>query len=340
MSPPPSQFKTRLIFAVKVLVAVGMIAYLVRSGKVDFGALRVVLASPTMMAADLGTWLACSIALSVIRWRLLLGAIGCRVSVPKAVAIQMIALFFNVVVPGNIGGDVLKALYVARTEGPEKRAPLLLLVFVERFVGLSGLVAIAGLFMVARLDVLWADPAFRPMVTVVGFFLAGFLFAPALAVVVVRRHGDWVESKIPTSSKLGALLSRFVAAARLVSSRPGVLLGALGISMVLHAVGFLLFVFFTKRLTGQDVSYGAIASIYPTGLLSMMLPVAQAGLGVGHVAFDRLFAAVGLTGGATVFNVFMLGQLTPSLLGVVPYIFLRSSLPKSDPAPDASEPKG
>jgi hypothetical protein len=118
-----------------------------------------------------------------------------------------------------------------------------------------------------------------------------------------------------------------------------VLLGALGISMALHTVGFMLFVFFTKRLTGQDVSYGAIASIYPTGLLSMMLPVAQAGLGVGHVAFDRLFAAVGLTGGATVFNVFMLGQLTPSLLGVIPYIFLRSSLPKANATSEPSEPK-
>jgi len=55
----------------------------------------------------------------------------------------------------------------------------------------------------------------------------------------------------------------------------------------------------------------------------MILPISPAGLGVGHVAFDRLFSMIGLHDGATVFNVYLIGQLTPCLLGVIPYLALR-----------------
>jgi hypothetical protein len=61
------------------------------------------------------------------------------------------------------------------------------------------------------------------------------------------------------------------------------------------------------------------------------LPISPGGFGVGHLAFDRLFAAIGLTGGATVFNVFILGQMAPSLIGVVPYLMMRRTLPQEAP---------
>ena len=56
----------------------------------------------------------------------------------------------------------------------------------------------------------------------------------------------------------------------------------------------------------------------------------------GHVAFDKLFAIIGLHGGATVFNVYVIGVLVPCLIGVVPYLALRRSgtLPTADVAPE------
>ena len=70
-----------------------------------------------------------------------------------------------------------------------------------------------------------------------------------------------------------------------------------------------------------------VASIYPLGMLSMVLPISYAGFGVGHVAFAQLFAIVGLKGGATVLNVYLIGQTAPCLVGVVPYLTLRREAP-------------
>ena len=58
---------------------------------------------------------------------------------------------------------------------------------------------------------------------------------------------------------------------------------------------------------------------------------------MGHVAFDRLFALVGLTGGANVFNVFLISQGAPALLGVIPYLAMRRSAPPPRAAAEAAD---
>ena len=65
-----------------------------------------------------------------------------------------------------------------------------------------------------------------------------------------------------------------------------------------------------------------------------MVPVSPGGIGVGHVAFDRLFSMIGISGGASVFNAYLIGQMAVSLLCVFPYLALRRShaLPASGEA--------
>ena len=97
-----------------------------------------------------------------------------------------------------------------------------------------------------------------------------------------------------------------------------------------------------RALLEQDVPYSAVATVFPLGLLTLVLPISPSGLGVGHVAFKRLFEAIGLTGGATVFNVYLLGQITPCLLGVFSFLSLkrRGELPTElPPEPEADAPR-
>lgn len=329
--------KGALVLALKVLVAATLITVLVRSGALDFGALGTVIRTPHLLAADLAAWFVCSVVIAVLRWRLLLGLAGARVPLGRTAMLQLTALFFNVVIPGNVGGDVVKALYVARDQPPERRPTILLVVFVERFVGLSGLVAMASLVVLVKLGSLWSAEAFRPMVLTVGALAGAFLVGPALLVLAVRRAGDRIQKAISGTSRLARLLGQLVASARLLAGSPRVLLATLALSMALHGIGMSLFTLFTRELTNQDVTYDQIATVYPMGLLSIVLPIAPAGFGVGHAAFGSLFAAIGLRDGATVFNVFLLGQIAPCLVGAIPYLLLRSELPTKLPDEAAAE---
>ncbi len=314
--------RNTLVFGAKVGIATLLIAWLVRGGSLDVGALRILVDRPSLLAADIGLFVFGAFV-STLRYRVLLELAAVRVGLGTLFRLQMTAFFFNVVIPGNVGGDLVKALYVARDAPREKRTTILLLAFVDRLLGLTGLVLMGTLVTSLQGAALWRDPLFRPLVAaVVGIGLAT-LIGGGLALVIVQRAGERLDGYTRGTSKIRKVLNQLVASARILSSGPRKLVAALLLSMLYHATSMAFFMLLTRALVDADVSYTALATIYPLGLLSLVLPIAPAGLGVGHVAFKRLFEAVGLAGGATVFNVYLLGQMGPCLFGLFPFLSMR-----------------
>lgn len=316
------------MFAAKVTVATVLIGWLLRSGVLDFRALRLFGDRPLLLVANLAVFMI-GVGLGALRWRILLRLADVKMPFFRALQLQLTAVFFNAVVPGNVGGDFVKSAYAARSASPDRRPTVFLVVFVERLLGLGGLVLVAGITTVLRGNELWRNPRLRELAFGVGLLGVVTLLGPAVVVFVVRRAGDRLDFWTGGTSKLAGLLRHLVAAARLVSAGPQNLALALALSMGMHTAAILFFTSLTNAITHQGVALSAMATIFPLGIITMVVPVSPAGLGVGHVAFDRLFALIGLEGGATVFNVYVIGQMTPCLLGVIPYLALKreGSLP-------------
>lgn len=311
-----------LVLTLKVVVAALLIGWLVRSGNLDVKALGILLTRPALLVADLCLF-AFGAVIAVLRFRVLLGLADVTVKLRTLFSLQMTAFFFNVVIPGNIGGDVVKALYVARDAGREKRTTIFLLAFVERLLGVAALVLVGALVVVVRGPMLWSAPLLRPLAITVFSLGTGTLVGGALSLVVVRRAGARLDRYTSGASKIGKLLNQLVASMRILAADPRKLVAALGLSMLFHGAGIAFFTVLTQVLVDANVPYSAVATVFPLGLLALLLPISPGGLGVGHVAFQRLFEAIGLAGGATVFNVYLLGQMAPCLLGVFSFVSLR-----------------
>jgi uncharacterized protein (TIRG00374 family) len=324
--------RQHLVLTGKMIGGALLIAWLVRSGTLDLGALSVYFERPALLVASLATFL-CTQTLGAVRWRVLLRLGGVHLPLGRALQLAFTATFFNVLAPGNIGGDVVKAIYVARDDAPDRRTNVFVVGFLDRFIALAGLVALAGILTLARGRAVWVDPRFRQLAAAVGVLAIVTFVAPILLMVVIRRSGERLEAWTHGTTRLAALGGQLVACARLVSARPRGLLAALGLAIATHLAGIVLFSALTAAITGQDVSIFVMASIYPLGILTMVLPISYAGFGVGHVAFDQLFAMIGLTGGATVLNVYLIGQIIPCLFGVIPYLSLKR---QAAPLPDRS----
>jgi uncharacterized protein (TIRG00374 family) len=332
-----SAVRSRLVFVAKAALAIVLVGWLVRSGHLEMSALGILIERPGLLGMDLGLF-AGGAVIATLRFSVLLGLAGVRVPFSTLFRLQMTALFFNVVIPGNIGGDVVKALYIARDAPKEKRTTILLVTFVERLIGVSALVLMGSLVTVVR-PAIWSDPVLRPLATAVAALGAATLLGGGLALVIVRKAGARLELYTSGPSKLSKLLKQLVASMRLVSAGPRRLVIALGLSMTYHALLMGFFTVLTQALLQRDVPYSAVATVFPLGLLTLMLPISPSGLGVGHVAFKRLFEAIGLAGGATVFNVYLLGQILPCLLGIFWFLSLkrRGELPTEMP-PEAAPP--
>lgn len=334
----PSTVRRRLVFVAKVLVAVGLVGWLMKSGHLDMSALRIFVDRPVLLVLDVILFfIGCCIGAG--RFGVLLGLAGVRVPFSTLFRLHMTSLFFNVVIPGNIGGDVVKALYVAREAPKEKRTTILLVTFVERLIGVSGLVILGALVTLARPS-LWSDPLLRPYAAAITAVGTATLVGGALALLIVRHAGPRLERYTSGPSKIAKLLNQIVLSMRLVSAGPRRLLIALGLSMSFHALLMGYFTILTQALLERDVPYSSVATVFPLGMLTLMLPISPSGLGVGHGAFEYLFRAIGLTGGATVFNVYLLGQIAPCLTGVFSFLSLkrRGELPTELPAPETAPP--
>jgi len=304
--------KRRAILAAKLAVAVALIAWLVRAGKLDFRALAVFIDRPALVAVDLIQLMAV-LALGAIRWRLLLRLAGVELTLGRALQLHVTSAFFNVVVPSGMVGDVVKAGYAARDVAPDQRAAVYLVGFVDRLVGVAGLVLVGAAAMLLHRPALWDVPSLSQLAIAIEV-VAGLTVVASIGVVIALRRSRG-------TARTG-LLGRLLAAARLVASRPRSVAEAFGLAIAIHLVGLALFVALGAALQA-DAPVGDMAAVYPLGMFTLLVPISYSGFGVGHIAFERLFALLGMAGGATVFNVYLIGQTAPCLLGVFPYLALR-----------------
>ena len=102
----------------KVILAAGIIIWLIRSGLLDLSQLMNLLKGEFLIAGLSVCFI--GIFINNYRWYLLLRSQGFSTTVPQTLALTFIGLFFNLAMPGGVGGDLIKGYYVVQ-DNPERR---------------------------------------------------------------------------------------------------------------------------------------------------------------------------------------------------------------------------
>jgi len=318
--------KKLAITSLKLAFVAGLLYWLVQSGKLDFSQLVILIREPWILVAVISAWLVGTF-LGAARWLMLLRGLDLEMGYFRALRLQLIGLFFNTAMPGAVGGDIIKAIYVIREQQTQRRTPAMLTVLLDRVVGLAALFILAAVAVGFDLGFFAARPVMLPLVGFIGIGVVGMLVGFVVVIYPFAPGRDPVARLLTWRVPGFNFLSKVYEALRCYRHRPLVLVGTVLISCVIQlcsmALGYLLLL----RLTGQSPAPGVFATVFSTGIMTTALPIAPGGLGVGHVAFDKLFSMAGLTGGANVFNVLVLSQLCLNLIGFVPYLLHRTKLP-------------
>src|ERR1700736_679080 len=109
MGKPMTMLKKRyrIIVTAKITLAIGLMWFLIHAGKLNTAA--VAGASQHWPILLLGVVLLyLQMAIGAWRWNLLLGVQGIRLPPHKVFSLTMIGNLFNIVIPGAVGGDVIK----------------------------------------------------------------------------------------------------------------------------------------------------------------------------------------------------------------------------------------
>ncbi|RIK82615.1 MAG: hypothetical protein DCC67_07015 [Planctomycetota bacterium] len=225
------------------------------------------------------------------RWWMLGRALKLNFHLRDAFRLGSLGLLLNQVAPGSVGGDLFKAVAVAR-EQHGKRTEAVASVVVDRVVGLYAmlLVASAGYLFGA------ADEGLGRMVHglaravivlgLIGTIGLGLLMWPAFTGPAVR---GWA-ARLPV---VGETLDRLIGAAAAYRTRRRYLFIAITMSCVTH----MLFVTsFWLIGTGLPMDAPTLATTFVIGPLSLAagaIPLTPSGLGTFEAAMDELYRAVG-----------------------------------------------
>jgi len=311
------------IQALKLSFAVGIFVWFVASGKIDFLKIKEALFhSPWILfsvAMGFGTLL-----ITALRWWLLVSSQGIGVSFLKAAQLVFVGQFFNILIPGTISGDVVKAYYISR--GEEKKMVAGFSVLMDRLIGLFVLVGVTCIAVLANISSLMA-PELKTVGTSI-FVLASVSFLGIL--FFLFKQNMTLPSFVPS------LFHRVMEVTWAYRHHRRVLLGAAVLTVFNYIVNVFLFYGVAQSLGENYLTVSHYFFLIPVGLFVMAIPIAPAGLGVGQGVFLKLFEWAyqkPVTIGA---DMVTLGQMVIALwamIGGVVYLFYRQK--KGVVAPEA-----
>lgn len=314
----------------KFAFAFGVLWYMVANGKLDLEVVKRGFANtPFMVSAISLVFLA--VCLALLRWKLLLEGQGLILTNAQVARYGMIGAFFNTTMPGAVSGDLIKAWYLIADRKGQKKTPVLTSIVLDRVIGVFGLIIVSASPILLFGPSVWEVPQLRAIaVPVLGLFLGVVVFFAYIMLSVwgplayLRRRMDPLGEY-----KLGKVFLQAYDAWTSYRERPWILVLSLLISITNHLCMVLVVIMAAKAIGDETLSMFHYFLLVPVGLLTTAIPVAPAGLGVGHAAFDALFSLVGSSHGPEMFTMLVTVQILFNLSGII--FYLRS--PKLEPEP-------
>lgn len=303
----------------KLLLAVAIIYWLIQNGKLDpKSALK--LFSNFSVLIPVVALLLLQIFIASYRWKTLLQIKSEKITDAKRIfLIQWIGQFFSSALPGAVTGDIIKLGYVKKMDESLSRKFLLLSVFLDRLIGLIGLLLISGISsLIFYSDLINLSPEMNKIV-LINFLLLmcslgaiGFFFLPDYFIDKLKR--------IIKVQKIVDLLERF----KSVKIGKVSFIKLLILSSISHVLAILAFHLINQDFYESAIRLQDLFTIIPIGQVAIAIPISPAGLGVGHLAYQKLFSFINQSNGATLFNNFWILTLMVNILGFIPYIFYRT----------------
>jgi uncharacterized membrane protein YbhN (UPF0104 family) len=265
-------------------------------------------------------WLAAVVAylltqvVSAIRWRLMSRPLGFDQSNGHFLSLYFIGMYFNLMLPTSVGGDVVKVWYLDAGSG--RKVPALVSVFLDRLNGLVVLLLLAlcgtALSTVAVPD--WVNGS--AWLSAIG--ILGGVAALPLLIVFLKR--------ITSQRQRAELLS---VALKTVLSRPGALLGATLLSLIVQVVGAAV-VWLVALSLSLDVPFTYCCVLSPMIALLTLLPVSLNGMGVREAGVVLYLAPLGVPQASAMTLAFLwfLVMMAAGVCGGVVYLICRFPRPE------------
>jgi uncharacterized protein (TIRG00374 family) len=229
------------------------------------------------------------VLLTFYRWYVLVRALDLPFRAVDAARLGFVGFFFSIVLPGSIGGDLVKAGFLAREQ--RRRTVAVSTIILDRLVGLYGLVLLAALVGAFYWQQAWAAPQLRVLLVFI-WVTAGSILAVVLLVPVLPLSADRFIDRLQRRKRfgrIGGILCELARALQMYRHRGRHLALATALAVVGH-VGFVLSFYFTAlAVPGKTPPLGVHYLIIPVGMVVQAIPITPGNIGVAEGVYNELY---------------------------------------------------
>jgi uncharacterized protein (TIRG00374 family) len=236
------------------------------------------------------------VMLTFVRWYLLVRAIELPFRLRDAFRLGFLGYMFNFVSLGSVGGDLFRAIFIAR-EQPGRRAEAVATVVIDRIIGLYALFIVASIAVMATGLLHHPHEAVRILcrLTLLGTAIStvgGFL------VLTPGFTNGWLSRWLGELPRVGRVMRRLLDAVRMYREKRWVLIVTGLMSLAVHALSSVGIYLSAIALPGTAPDLTSHFLIVPLAMLAAAVPISVSGLGVFEGVLDVLY--VQLAGDAAV----------------------------------------
>jgi glycosyltransferase 2 family protein len=259
----------------KALISIALIGYLVATQ--DFTDAFGLFLRTNQWLFALGLLIALSVqCLGAWRWQLLAAPVGVTLNFKESFKYFMLGNFFSLFVPGSVGGDVGRLVYIARRcEKPRLLVGLTL--GVEKGLGLLGILLLTSLALFFAEQTEMVRTLYWPVVLLVAFSVLGIFVAklPLVQKVLSRYDGSNFLSKLQEYQDTNLLVSSLL------------------LAVLSHALLVLIHILIASALS-IPIGWIELTWIYGVVSLAVVLPISFNGIGIREGGYVLLLGTAGV----------------------------------------------
>ncbi|MEY4616311.1 MAG: hypothetical protein RJB66_1271 [Pseudomonadota bacterium] len=319
-----AHLKNILVGLAKAVLALGILFWLYQKGVLNFEILGR-LFDPPLILGSMGV-LTLSFFFATWRWQLLLRVQKIHLGRGECFKLNLIGLFFNYVMPGGVGGDVVKGYYIIK-DHPQNRMGAGMSVLLDRVMGLYAMLILAIISMLVSQEKVSGSAQLSLIARSLEIIFVLFTLGLILAFSERFRSLGWQNWF--KGFGFGRKLISAYEAVYSYSHNLGVIFGTVILSLFAQVLAIVLIWWVGSRLGFGEVPAVIYFSVVPLGFMVTAVPISPAGVGVGQMAFFflfNLFLGTESQVGPTVITAFQLLNFILGLSGVWFFIQRKSSL--------------
>lgn len=228
------------------------------------------------------------VLVSIVRWHLLLEVAGAAVGWTRTAQLAVAGLFFNSVLPGVMGGDVMRAFWAAR-DAPQARPAAVVSILLERVLGLAATVLLGAALILPR----WRGLNQHP-VTHAGAW--AFVTVAGILVVILVVLATPYSSRLLAgdhSSGWRKAAAEGAKACHVCLTHPAGAGAGLLLSLTSQVLLVTLF-FAVAEAMALPADLWQLASVLPMVAMVTVLPISWNGLGLREAAFVTFLGVFGV----------------------------------------------